>query len=155
MREVAFHDLHVIEVVLQEQIVRADLVHDLDRLRRRFRKKPGMSRVLIGSISSRMPASGELRCGEAQVARRRSARTLAARHALRRDAGEAVDLLAAERAARSRCAVADAGAELARRGPGWQAMPRSPRGPVAGRQVVQRLGEPVLPQSASASCSFG
>ena len=56
-RQVALHDLHVVDVVLQIEIVRADLVDD----RRApapcwFRKKPGMSRVLIGSISSLMPA---------------------------------------------------------------------------------------------------
>ena len=33
--EIALHDLHVIDVVLQEEIVRADLVDELERLLRR------------------------------------------------------------------------------------------------------------------------
>ena len=55
-----------------------------------------MSRVLIGSISSLMPASFKRLRGEGQVLDE-DVLQHGAVHALRRDAGEAVDLAAAER----------------------------------------------------------
>ena len=33
-RQITFHDLHVVDVVLQKQIVRADVVDDVERLLR-------------------------------------------------------------------------------------------------------------------------
>ena len=57
-----------------------------------------MSRVLIGSISSLMPASSSLLGRERQVLDE-DVLQHGAVDALRRDAGQAIDLLAAERLA--------------------------------------------------------
>ena len=61
-----------------------------------------MSRVLTGSISRRMPARLELLGREAQVVRRRSRARARASTPVGVDAGEAVELRAAEGAAHSR-----------------------------------------------------
>jgi hypothetical protein len=50
----------MIEVVLQVEVVRADLVDDLHRLGRAVHEEAGMSRVLTGSSSSLIPASASL-----------------------------------------------------------------------------------------------
>ncbi len=62
----------------------------------RLRKKPGMSRVLIGSISSFTPRSRGRLGGEGEVVeqRRLEPQPVGVR---RRDPGEAVEALAAER----------------------------------------------------------
>ena len=81
--EIALHHLHVVDVVLDEDVVRAGLLDDRHRLLGAVvRKKPGMSRVLIGSISSLMPGLFELVGGELEIARRRSRGACVAIHAL-------------------------------------------------------------------------
>ena len=52
---VAFHDVGVVDVELETQIVGADLLDDVNGLLRGLQKEPGVSRVLSGSISSVMP----------------------------------------------------------------------------------------------------
>ena len=142
--EVALHDLHVVEIVLQEEIVRADLVHDLDRLGRpaeiEARDVAGVDRLDhqpdagLGELGRGMPQIGDE--GVADLGRGRI---------LGRDAGQAVDLLAAQ-GARILDAAGDAGAELvlAVRQAGDAALTRCP---VAGGQVVQRLDQIVLLQA--------
>jgi hypothetical protein len=57
MGEVALHDLHVVEVELQPQIGVPDPLDDRIAWVVVLRKYPGMSRVLIGSITTVTPSA--------------------------------------------------------------------------------------------------
>ena len=105
------------------------------------RKKPGMSRVLIGSISSRMPRPCRRRRGDAQVLDERRARPRLRARPVGAMPARQLTLLAAQAPSRTRWPRRRRRGTRPR-GPGWQAMPRSPARPVAGRQVVQHLVSP-------------
>ena len=102
-----------------------------------------MSRVLIGSISSLMPACSSLSAANFRFSTKTSSSS-AAVSARRRDAGQAIDLAAAQRLRIGDRRV-DAFAELRRSGRAARRCRARPR-PVAGRQVEQHLLQPVLLQ---------
>ena len=151
-REIALHDLHVIDVVLQEEVVRADFVDDVERLLRAREIEAGnVARV---DRLDQEPDAGvlQLQRGELQV---RDERRRAARPGRRRRA---------QRPARQfTCLQPSAVAySIARPTPSWNSPTRSgwhgdaalALGPVAGRQVVQDLREPVLLQSCRRAAVF-
>ena len=122
--ELAFHALHVVDVVLQEQIVRADLVDQLQRLLGAVQEEAGNVEVLIGSISSRMPCLLQRVGGKAQVLDQRLVQLARGRRRRARCRP------GSSPAAIERLGVVD-GASRRRRGTpptrsGRQAMPRSP-----------------------------
>ena len=124
--EVAFHDLHVEEVVLQEaRCRRATASSTCDRLRARAQEAVGTVRALSGSISARMPSRARRCAGVLEVrdvgrvqrgairAGRHHARPCSCRRGQRTVRAYS---MARSRSSRNRCSR-----------PGRQAMPRSPR----------------------------
>jgi hypothetical protein len=142
--ELAFHPLRVIDVVLHEQVGRADILDDVERLPRVVQVE-ARDVVRVDRLDQELDArTRQLARGEAQVLdeRRAHARGILAR---RRDARQAIDLRALERArivdrlshavpefAHARRLARDAAVALR---------------PIAGRQVVQHLREAVAPQA--------
>ena len=142
-RDVALHDLHVVDIVLHEQIARAHVRNELKRLLGPVQEEAGNIDRVDRLDQKLDPFLGERVRGEAQIARPapRSDRSV---RAIRRDADQAVELAAIERLGvvdGARDAVAkllhpvgqDGDAALAGR-------------PVAGGKIVQHLRQPVLVQ---------
>ena len=139
--QVAFHDLHVVEIVLQGEVVRADLVHELDRLRGAVEVEAGDVAGVDRLDHQPDPGLGELGCCVAQIVDEGLA-DLGRGRVLGRDAGKAVDPLAAQ-GGRILDGADDAGAELLLAARQAADAPLA-AGPVAGRHVVQGLGQAVL-----------
>ena len=142
-RDVALHHLHVVDVVLHEQIARAYVRNELKRLRGPVQEEAGNIDRVDRLDQKLDPLPGERIRGEAQIADQHLVEIDRVR-AVRRDADEAVELTAIERLGvvdGARDAVAklldpvgqDGDAALARR-------------PIAGGQIVQHLRQPVLVQ---------
>src|SRR5438309_839384 len=96
VRELALHSLHMIDVVLQKKIGRADVANDVERLTRARQKETwNVERVdrLDQELDVRLaePIRGEPEVGDECCANGLDI------DSLRRDAGQAVDLDAAER----------------------------------------------------------
>ena len=142
-RDVALHDLHVVDVVLHEQIARAHVGNELKRLCGPVQEEAGNVDRVDRLDQKLDPLPGERVRGEAQIADQHLVQ-LDPIGAVRRDADQAVELTAIERLGvvdGARDAVAklldpvgqDGDAALAGR-------------PVAGGKIVQHLGQPVLVQ---------
>src|SRR6266540_3374781 len=95
-RNVAFHDLHVVDVVLHEQIARADVRDDLKRLCRLVQEEAGNIDRVDRLDQKLDPFPGERVRGEAQISDQPLVQLDRIR-AVRRDADQAVELTAIER----------------------------------------------------------
>ena len=143
VREVALHDLHMVKVELELQIGVADLVDDPHRVGRRVQEIAGDVAVV-----DRLDDDGDA------VARRALGRVTqildvhplgrASVAALRHEAGHRVHEPATGRLGVDERLV-DPGAKL-RLAARQRRHPALARGPVSGRHVEQRLGEPVPAQ---------
>ena len=69
--EIPFHDLHMVDVVLEVEIVRADRIDDVDRLLRAVQVEAGNVARITGLDQQRDPGALELRRREPQVAHQR------------------------------------------------------------------------------------
>ena len=131
----------MIEVVLHPEFVGADRLDDRRRSLGVSRKKPGMSRWLIGSISGLIPALGAFRGAQKQVhGIGREQRV--ARHPGRGKPRHQVSR--GQAAPRIVQRLLDALAEL--RGGRAGGLATLALGPVAGRGVEQHLRQPVVPE---------
>src|SRR5579859_3384076 len=139
--EIALHHLHMVNVVLQAKVLAPDRADDLERLRAAADVESGDVAGVDRLEEEANPGRPEARGGEAQILDQRLANRLRMR-AARRNAGEAVQLLAAERA-RVLDRAPDAVLELAD-ALGVASDAALAGGPVAGRQVVQDLRQTVL-----------
>ena len=139
--QVAFHDLGVVHVILQEQVVRPDGLDDLERLIRRAKKETRNIARVDGLDEQRDACRREAACGPLQVADQGLTRLLLV-DAGRPDAREAVDQWAAE-AFRVVDRPVHAFGEL-KRAVGVARDAALAAAPVPGRCVMQHLGEPVL-----------
>ena len=141
LRQIAFHDLHVIDVVLKKEIVRSDGADDLDRLGR-VAQKEVRDVASVDRFDQQADAGRfELRRGALKIPDERGAH-VGRVGAGRRHAGEAIELRAAERRGVVNRAI-DAFVEF----PHPIRMTGNPAFaglPVPGRQVVQHLREPVV-----------
>ena len=89
----AFHALHMIDVVLQFEIGRADLIEERDGLRGAVQEE---ARNVVSVDRLREKSNARIlqfRCGELQIFRKRSSRD-SRLHARGRDPGKAIDLSA-------------------------------------------------------------
>ena len=91
LARLALHALHVVDVVLHVEVVRADLLDDVERLRRAVQVEAG-DVVGVDRLDQQAEAASSLACGEQVVDQ--VARTCLGRRP--GDAGQAVELLAAE-----------------------------------------------------------
>ena len=140
--EVALHYLHVVDVVLQAEVVGADLLEDRERV-------PGLAQVEAGDVSGvdrlsdeLYPLFAELVRGEAQVAHEGIVNLIGLDSA-GRNTGQAVEAGASEGAS-----VLDGPAYTGLKLPyplwvaGYSALPRPP---LARREVEEDLGQLVVP----------
>jgi len=139
-REIALHDLHMIDVVLNEDVVGADLVNDRGGIGSAVEIEAG-NVARIDRLDQQLDAGRLQRtCSVRQIGDQRRLQQFAI-GALRRDADEAIQLAAAERAGivdGAPNAVAEFRHAL-RKDRNAALAPR----PVAGRQIVQDLTQPV------------
>jgi hypothetical protein len=135
--DITLHDLHVVDVVLQIEIVGADFVENAERLFRR-RQEEARNIARIDHLDLQLdPGIFQLRRGKFHVGHEHVVRLL--RLDALRNAGENIDLRAFERR-RIGDGLVDAGFEFIdavrkRRDAALAARP------IAGRQIVQDLGE--------------
>src|SRR5439155_7904202 len=139
--EITLHDLHVINVILQPKIVRADFIDDGKRLLRAVeietRNVTGVARLDQQSNAGRLELVG----GKPEVGCKGVAHRLRG-DSWRCDPGQAVDLLAPQGARiLDRFAYTILKFSDALRQTGDTALTL---GPVTGRQVVKYLNEPIL-----------
>jgi uridine phosphorylase len=147
----SFHDLHMVDVVLQKQVVRADLVDDFESLLRAAQEETGYV-ASVDRLDQQMDSSGlQSRGGVGKVAEEHLARSLVICSS-RRDAGKTVDATASQG-----CCVFDglinASSKLVF--PTRQARDAAlTLGPVTGRQVMQDLNELMVFELLTESVGF-